>query len=310
MPQRRPSHASPIPMRRSRLPPSAGFPNSRRAWFATCGSAGRKRGARPIPGPPARPGTGRPDYFASSRSTRCRLLRTSKVRALRNRSDRASSRRMQGAALLPPAGRSAGIARHSMDLMRRLTASSRRSSTCSLIDVFFHGEEWARWRPQARGFVKLKLKSVSDCARRQGVARGRRFSHRRPDGVLCFASFAVRPSRSNSPTLQRGRRARRGSAVLSARCRHACRLQAARLRSGCVAWRTKGLRCPSTPMPDTRLPRLHYRPRFRAAAWSATCAFAGRSKKWASLTTFVFFRSGDEGIRASRASSFRADSDL
>ena len=25
--------------------------------------------------------------------------------------------------------------------------------------------------------------------------------------------------------------------------------------------------------------------------WRGTCAFAGRSKKWASLTTFVLFRS-------------------
>jgi hypothetical protein len=27
-----------------------------------------------------------------------------------------------------------------------------------------------------------------------------------------------------------------------------------------------------------------------ARVWRVTCAFAGRSKKWVSLTTFVFFR--------------------
>ena len=44
--------------------------------------------------------------------------------------------------------------------------------------------------------------------------------------------------------------------------------------------------------------------------WRVTRASAGRLKKWTSLRTFVFFRSGDEGTRASRASSFRPDSDL
>ena len=42
----------------------------------------------------------------------------------------------------------------------------------------------------------------------------------------------------------------------------------------------------------------------RGKDWRVTCAFAGRSKKWASPTTFACFVQCDEGARASGASSF------
>ena len=70
---------------------------------------------------------------------------------LRERRDRPIYRRAERGAA---AARSAGpVSARSSGPMPRSTASSRRSSTCSLIDIFYAGEEWAKLRrPGAERF--------------------------------------------------------------------------------------------------------------------------------------------------------------